>query len=45
MKYTKGRNVTINKVLPSLDFLLDRYELEALSHIIDDFIKLLIDAK
>ena len=43
-KYTEGRNATINRVLPSLDFLLDRYELGALSHTTDDFMKLSIDA-
>ncbi len=40
----EGRNATINSVLPSLDFLLDRYELGALSHTTDDFMKLSIDA-
>jgi len=44
-KYTKERNATINRVLPSLDFLLDRYELGALSHTIDDFMKLSIDVE
>ena len=43
-KYTEGRHATINRVLPSLDFLLDRYELGALSHTTDDFMKLAIDA-
>jgi len=43
-KYTEGRHATINRVLPSLDFLLDRYELGALSHTEDDFMKLAIDA-
>jgi hypothetical protein len=43
-KYTEGRHATINKVLPSLDFLLIRYELGAVSHTADDFMKLAIDA-
>ncbi len=43
-KYTERRHATINRVLPSLDFLLDRYELGALLHTADNFIKLAIDA-
>ncbi len=43
-KYTEGRHATIDRVLPSLDFLLDRYENGALSHTADDFMKLSIDA-
>jgi hypothetical protein len=43
-KYTEGRHATIDRVLPLLDFLLDRYETGALSHTADDFMKLSIDA-
>ncbi len=43
-KYTEGRHATIDRVLPSLDFLFDRYDTGALSHTADDFMKLSIDA-
>jgi hypothetical protein len=43
-KYTEDRRATIDRVLPLLDFLLDRYKTDALSHTADDFIKLSIDA-
>jgi len=44
-KYTKRRHATIDRVLSSLDFLLDRYEIDALSHIVNDFMKLSIDVE
>jgi len=44
-KYTKRQYTTINRVLLLIDFFLDRYEIDALLYIVNNFIKLSIDAR
>ena len=45
IKYTKKQHAIIDKKKLLLDFLLDKYKIDAFSHIVVNFIKLSIDTK
>jgi hypothetical protein len=44
-KFIEKQLVTIDRVLPLLEFLLNSYKIDALSHTIDKIIKLSIDTE
>ncbi len=44
-KYTERQHTTIDRVLLLLDFLLDRYKIGVLLHVVDNFIKLAINTE